>query len=87
MSDWYLEQQFNIKFCVKLGMNESDICTVLCKAYRGEATKKSSVSEWHKRFIEDSKNVEDDERCSSPRSHRTDENAERTQNLANLDKR
>jgi hypothetical protein len=29
MSDWFLEQQINIKFCVKLGNNGSDTCAVL----------------------------------------------------------
>jgi hypothetical protein len=29
-NDWsFLEQNINIKFCVKLGKNESDICIVL----------------------------------------------------------
>jgi hypothetical protein len=43
MSDQFLEQQINIKFCVKLGKNASDICAVLPKAYRGEGMKKSRV--------------------------------------------
>jgi hypothetical protein len=38
----------NIKFCVKLGKNASDICAVLSDAYGGEAMKKSNVFEWHK---------------------------------------
>jgi cyclopropane fatty-acyl-phospholipid synthase-like methyltransferase len=38
-----------------------------------------SVSEWHKQFKEDHKNVEDDE--NSLRSHRTNKNAEKVQNL------
>jgi hypothetical protein len=47
MSDWFLEQQSSIKFCVKLGKNASDTCAMLSKAYGGQATKKSSVSEWY----------------------------------------
>jgi len=43
MSDWFLEQQTNIKFCMKLGKNAGDTCTVLFKAHGEEATKKSSV--------------------------------------------
>jgi hypothetical protein len=38
MSDCFLEQWINIKFCVKLGKNESDTCAVL-----SEALKTSSV--------------------------------------------
>jgi hypothetical protein len=41
------------------------------KFMEGEAMKKSSVSEWHKRFKE---NVEDDVKSCRSRSHRTDEN-------------
>jgi hypothetical protein len=47
-SDRFLEQEFNIKFCVKLGNNASDTCAMLSGAYGGEAMKKPSFSEWHK---------------------------------------
>jgi hypothetical protein len=33
MSDWFLVQQVNIKFYVKLGKNASDIYSVLSEAY------------------------------------------------------
>jgi hypothetical protein len=49
-----LEQQINIKFCTKLGKNESDICAMLSKAYVGEAMKMSSGFGWHKLFIKSS---------------------------------
>jgi hypothetical protein len=52
MSDRFLEQRINIKFCVKLGKNASDICTILSEDYGGDAIKKSSVSEWHRRSKE-----------------------------------
>jgi hypothetical protein len=48
MNDWSLEQRFYIKFCEKLGKNTNDTCAGLW----GEALKKSSVSEWHKRYKE-----------------------------------
>jgi hypothetical protein len=41
INDQVLEQQINIKFCVKLGKNASDTCAILSKAYGGEAMKKS----------------------------------------------
>jgi hypothetical protein len=41
--------RINTKFCVKLGKNASYICALPSEAYGGEDTKKSSVSEWHKR--------------------------------------
>jgi hypothetical protein len=61
MSDRFLEQRINIKFCVKLGSNASDICAMLCEGYGGEAMKKSHVFEWHKRVKEGRKNMKDDE--------------------------
>jgi hypothetical protein len=39
--------------------------------------KKSSVSEWHRRFKEDCENMKDDEQSGHPRSHRFDENVEK----------
>jgi len=35
ISDWFIEQWFYIKFCVKLGQNPSDTCAVLSEAYGG----------------------------------------------------
>jgi len=45
MSDRFLEQGINIKFCAKLGQDASDICAVLSEAFGGEGdgVKKSSV--------------------------------------------
>jgi hypothetical protein len=43
MTDWFLEQQINTKFYVKLKNNASITCAKLSKAYRGEAMKKSKV--------------------------------------------
>jgi hypothetical protein len=61
----FLEQQINIKFCVKLEKNANDTCAVLSEAYGGEAMKsqlllngmngserKSIAFEWHKWFRE-----------------------------------
>jgi hypothetical protein len=50
MSDWFLEQRINIKFCVTSGRNASDTCAMLSEAYGGEAVKKLSLSVWHKRL-------------------------------------
>jgi len=37
MSDLYLEQYINIKFCVKLGKDASDTCAMFFEAYGGES--------------------------------------------------
>jgi hypothetical protein len=42
LSDWFLEQQIIIKFCVKLIKNASETCAMLPEAYGGEAMKKCS---------------------------------------------
>jgi hypothetical protein len=81
-NEWsVLEQWTNIKFCVKLEQNESDACAILSRDYGGEAVKKSCVFEWHKRFKEGRKIVEDEESSGRPRCNRTDENVEKVQNL------
>jgi hypothetical protein len=64
MRDRFLEQRINIKFCVKIGKDANDTCAMLSERYRGEAMKKSSVFEWHKRFRESS-HVEIINECSS----------------------
>jgi hypothetical protein len=52
MSDRFLEQRMNFKFCVKLGKNSSDTCAVFSEAYGAETMKKSSGFEWNKWFKE-----------------------------------
>jgi uncharacterized metal-binding protein len=52
MSDRFLEQWINIKFCIKLGDNASATCALLSEAYEGEAMKMSYVFEWRKRSKE-----------------------------------
>jgi hypothetical protein len=71
-----LEQEINIKFCVKLHKNGSGTCAMLSKAYKREAMNKSSVYESHKWFEEHHENMEDDERSGCTRSHRINENAD-----------
>jgi len=39
MSDRFLELRINNKFCVKLGRNASDTCSMVSEAYGVEATK------------------------------------------------
>jgi hypothetical protein len=40
MSDRFLEQEIDVKFCLKLGNNASGTCAVLSEAYGEEAVKK-----------------------------------------------
>jgi hypothetical protein len=45
-----LEQQTNIKFCVKIGKSASETLALLTVAYGEYAVKISSVFEWHRWF-------------------------------------
>jgi len=65
---WFLEQQTNIKFCVKSEC-KWHFCNGL-QSLLGEAMKSQVFSEWHKQFKVGHKNVEDDELSGHPRSHR-----------------
>jgi hypothetical protein len=47
---------------------------MLTETYGADAMKKSSVSEWHKRFKEGREDVKDDERIGRPKTHQIDEN-------------
>jgi len=62
MSDRFLEQRINIKFCVKLQKNASDTCAMLSEAYGGDAMRKSNVFVWHELFKEGRENVGDYEK-------------------------
>jgi hypothetical protein len=55
---------------------------MLPKTYGGEAMKKSSVFEWHKRFKEYHEDMENNERCGPSSSHRIDENVKKVQSGA-----
>jgi hypothetical protein len=74
MSDRFSEQRINIKSCVKLRKNVTNAYAMLSEAYGVEARQKSGVSEWHKRFKEGLKNVDDDGRRGR---HITNENDEK----------
>jgi hypothetical protein len=53
MSDRFLEQRINIKFCVKLGNNKSNTCVMLSGLMGGGETAKNPItSEWRKLFKE-----------------------------------
>jgi hypothetical protein len=48
ISDLFLEQRNNIKFCVKLGNNASGTCAMLSEAYGGgvDFIKMPAVCDW-----------------------------------------
>jgi hypothetical protein len=80
MSDEILEQQINIKFCVKVGKCVSETLALLTVAYGEYAMKKWSVFEWQKRFKE-GQDVQDHPRSGQPNMQRTDANVDRVRTL------
>jgi hypothetical protein len=61
MSEKNLEERININFCVKIGKRVSETVALLTLTYGEYATKKLSVSEWHRRFKEAREDVQDDQ--------------------------
>jgi transposase len=81
MSDKNPERRINIKFCVKIGNSASETLTLLTVAYGEYTMKKSSVSEWHRRFKEGREDVQDYPRSGQPKTQRTDTNVDRVRIL------
>jgi hypothetical protein len=87
MNDKNLEQRINIKFCVKTDKSASETLALLTFAYDEYAMKKSSVYEFHRRFKEGRKDVQDDPRSRQPKMQKTDANVDRVWNLVHSDRR
>jgi hypothetical protein len=87
MSDMNLEQRINIKFCVKIDENASEMVALLTMAYGEYAMKKSIVFEWHRRFKEGQENVQDDPRSGQPKTQRTGANVDRVRTLVRSDRK
>jgi hypothetical protein len=58
---------------------------MLTEACDADAMKKSSGSEWHKRFKEGQEGMKDDERTGCLKTRRTDENVRNLQKLVHSD--
>ena len=58
-----LEEQYAIKFHLKLGKNTTETYGMLQTAFGASYMNRASVFEWHKRFKEGRESVKDDERC------------------------
>jgi len=66
------EQRFAIKFCFKAGLSATETLLLVQKAYGNKALNRSNVFRWYSRFREGRELVEDDERCGSPKTNRTE---------------
>ena len=52
-----LKERYAIKFCFKLGKNDTEKCGMLQTAFRASYMNRASVFEWHKRFKEGKESV------------------------------
>ena len=68
------EQRTNIKFLVKLGKSDNEIREMLVQVYGDNATKKTAVYKWVKRFSEGRESVTHEERSGWPATSRSEEN-------------
>ena len=66
-----LEEQYAIKFCLKLEKNATETYGMLQIAFRPSCMNRESVFEWHKRFKEGMESVRDDERFRRSKEDRT----------------
>jgi len=64
----------NIKFLVKLGKSDNEIREMLVQVYGDNATKKTAVYKWVKRFSEGRESVTHEERSGWPATSRSEEN-------------
>ena len=58
-----LEERYAIKFCFKVGKNDTEMYGMLHTAFGASCMNRASVFEWHKKFKEGGESVKDDERC------------------------
>jgi hypothetical protein len=86
MSDKNLVQRLNIRFCVNIGKSVSETLALLTVACDEYPMKKSSVSEWHRRFKHGREVAQDDQRSGQPKTERTDTNVDRVRTLVLSDR-
>ena len=68
-----LEERYAIKFCFKLGKNDTETYGMLQTAFGASCMNRTSVFEWHKRFKEGRGSVGDDDRCGRSKEVNTPE--------------
>ena len=92
-----VEQQFNLKFLVRLGKTPTEALKFLQEVYTDDTMSRTwwrnvtmtrcQVFEWDKRFKEGREEVEDDHRSGRPSTSRTNENVERVRQKERSDHR
>ena len=67
------EERYAIKFCFKLGKNDTETYRILRTAFGTSCMNRTSVFGWHKRFKEGRESVRDNERCGRSKEVNTPE--------------
>ena len=71
-----IEQQYAIKFCVKLNKSDTETFASLTEAYGNATLYRTMVFKWHKAFKEGWENVEDNPRSGRRILSTNDQNVE-----------
>jgi transposase len=82
-----MEQQINIKFCVKLGKTPTETYEMLQTVYGDEALSRSSVFEWFKPFKDGRENLQIDPRSGRPSISRNTEEIANFHEMVTRDRR
>jgi len=81
------EQRVATKFCFKAGLSVTETQVLAQKAYGNEGLNRSKVFIWYSRLRDGRELVEYDERCSRPKSTRTEVNIAAVADLVKNDRR
>ena len=76
-----MEQQVNVKFCVKLGKSTTETYDLLKKDYGDECLSHTQVFAWFKRLKEGREEIRDDQRPGCPSTSKTDANIEKVSEI------
>ena len=82
-----IEQRINIKFRVKLGKTATETLKMLGDVYGDSSMSRARFFEWHKQFVEDREDVEDDPKSGRPCTSITDTNIKKVRQLVHSDRR
>ena len=82
-----LEERYAIKCCFKHGKNATEKYGMLQTAFWASCMNRSSVFQWHKRFMEGRESVRDAERCGRSKEVRTPELIGRIKNFMDKNRR
>jgi len=82
-----IEQEYAIKFCVKLNKSATEISASLTKANGDDPLSRTMVFKWHKAYKGGRENFEDDPRSGRPISSTNDQNVEMVRAVIAKDRR